>query len=119
MNTGTIILQHKRICNLVVRRKVKQSFDLMADMLENVSVGGLKDEFSELRMTYLNILKYTVEGIHDPERQKIYMKLLQNTLRLNDRIKQDILARHSGWYTYSVRAREQREERLRGENIIQ
>ncbi|MBE0677949.1 MAG: tetratricopeptide repeat protein [Bacteroidales bacterium] len=119
MNTGTIILQHKRICNLVVRRKVKQSFDLMADMLENVSVGGLKDEFSELRMTYLNILKYTVEGIHDPERQKIYLKLLQNTLRLNDRIKQDILARHSGWYTYSVRAREQREERLRGENIIQ
>ncbi|MFN2314956.1 MAG: tetratricopeptide repeat protein, partial [Bacteroidales bacterium] len=119
MNTGTIILQHKRICNLVVRRKVKQSFDLMADMLENVSVGGLKDEFSELGMTYLNILKYTVEGIHDPERQKIYMKLLQNTLRLNDRIKQDILAHHSGWYTYSVRAREQREERLRGENIIQ
>ncbi len=119
MNTGTIILQHKRICNLVVRRKVKQSFDLMADMLENVSVGGLKDEFSELRMTYLNILKYTVEGIHDPERQKIYLKLLQNTLRLTDRIKQDILARHSGWYTYSVRAREQREERLRGENIIQ
>lgn len=119
MNTGTIILQHKRICNLVVRRKVKQSFDLMADMLENVSVGGLKDEFRELRMTYLNILKYTVEGIHDPERQKIYLKLLQNTLRLNDRIKQDILARHSGWYTYSVRAREQREERLRGENIIQ
>jgi len=119
MNAGTIILQHKRICNLVVRRKVKQSFDLMADMLENVSVGGLRDEFGELRMTYLNILKYTVEGIHDPERHKIYLKLLQNTLRLNDRIKQDILARHSGWYTYSVRAREQREERLRGENIIQ
>lgn len=119
MNTGTIILQHKRICNLVVRRKVRQSFDLMADMLENVSVGGLKDEFNELRMTYLNILKYTVEGIHDPERQKVYLKLLQNTLRLNDRIKQDILAHHSGWYTYSVRVREQREEKLRGENIIQ
>jgi len=119
MNAGTIILQHKRICNLVVRRKVKQSFDLMADMLENVSVGGLRDEFGELRMTYLNILKYTVEGIHDPERHKIYLKLLQNTLRLNDRIKQDILAHQSGWYTYSVRAREQREERLRGENIIQ
>ena len=119
MNTGTIILQHKRICNLVVRRKVKQSFDLMADMLEYVSVGGLRDEFGELRMTYLNILKYTVEGIHDPERHKIYLKLLQNALKLNDRIKQDILARQSGWYTYSVRAREQREERLRGENIIQ
>jgi hypothetical protein len=29
------------------------------------------------------------------------------------------LAHHSGWYTYSVRAREEREERLRGGNIIQ
>ncbi len=119
MNTSTIILQHKRVCNLIVRRKIKQSFDIMADMLENVSVGGIRDEFSELQMTYLNILKYTVEGINDPERQKIYFKLLQNILKLNDRIKQDILARHSGWYTYSVRAREQREERLRGGNIIQ
>ena len=119
MNTSTIILQHKRVCNLIVRRKIKQSFDIMADMLDNVSVGGIKDEFDELRMTYLNILKYTVEGINDPERQKIYLKLLQNILKLNDRIKQDILARHSGWYTYSVRAREQREDRTRGGNIIQ
>ncbi|MDX9773219.1 MAG: tetratricopeptide repeat protein [Bacteroidales bacterium] len=119
MNTNSIILQHKRICNLVLRRKVKQSFDVMADMLEYVTVGGLKDEFGELQMTYMNILKYTIEGINDPERQNIYIRLLQNILKLNDRIKQDILARYSGWYTYSVRARELKEERLRGGTIIQ
>jgi len=91
----------------------------MADMLEYVTVGGLKDEFGELQMTYMNILKYTIEGINDPERQNIYIRLLQNILKLNDRIKQDILARYSGWYTYSVRARELKEERLRGGTIIQ
>ncbi len=119
MNTNTIILQHKRVCNLVVRRKVRQSFDIIADMLENVSVVGLRDEFSALQTTYMNILRYTVDGINDPERQKIYIKLLQNILNLNDRIKQDILAHQSGWYTYSVRARELKEERLRGGNIVQ
>jgi len=119
MNTNTIILQHKRVCNLVVRRKVRQSFDIIADMLENVSVVGLRDEFSALQTTYMNILRYTVDGINDPERQKIYIKLLQNILNLNDRIKQDILAHQSGWYTYSVRARELKEERLRGRNIVQ
>lgn len=66
MNIPTVILQHKQVCNLVVRRKVKQSFDILADMLENVSFGGFRDEFSELQMTYKNILKYTVEGIDDP-----------------------------------------------------
>jgi tetratricopeptide (TPR) repeat protein len=119
MNVSTIILQHKRVCNLIVRRKVKQSFDIMSDMLDNVSFGGFRDEFSELKMTYMNILKYTVDGINDPDRQKVYIKLLQSILKLNDKIKQDILAHHSGWYTYSVRAREEREERLRGGNIIQ
>jgi tetratricopeptide (TPR) repeat protein len=119
MNINSVILQHKSVCNLVVRRKVRQSFAIMSDMLDNVSVGELRDEFSELQMTYRNILKYTVEGIHDPERQRIYNRLLQSILRLNDRIKQDILARYSGWYTYSVRNREEKEERLRGGNIIQ
>lgn len=119
MNINTVILQHKKVCNLVVRRKVKQSFDIMADMLDSVSVGGLRDEFGELRTTYMNILRYTVDGISDPERQKIYLKLLRDILRLNDRIKQDILAHHSSWYTYSVREREQREERLRGGNIVE
>ncbi len=119
MNTNTIILQHKRVCNLVVRRRVRQSFDIMADMLENVSVVGLRDEFSALQSTYMNILRYTVDGINDPERHKIYLKLLQNILNLNDRIKQDILAHQSGWYTYSVRARELKEERSRGGNIVQ
>ncbi len=119
MNIPTVILQHKQVCNLVVRRKVKQSFDILADMLENVSFGGFRDEFSELQMTYKNILKYTVEGIDDPGRQKVYLKLLQRILRLADRVKQDILTHHSGWYTYSVRAVEEREERLRGGNIVQ
>jgi Flp pilus assembly protein TadD len=119
MNINTTILQHKRVCNLVVRRKVKQSFDIMSDMLDNVSFGGFRDEFEELQMTYMNILKYTVDGINDPERQKVYIRLLQSILRLNDKINQDILAHHSGWYTYSVRAREEKEERLRGGNIIQ
>jgi len=119
MNINTVILKHRSVCNLIIQRKVRQSFEIMSDMLDNVSVSDLRDHFSELQMTYRNILRYTVEGIHDPERQKVYNRLLQNILRLNDRIKQDILARYSGWYTYSVRAGEQKEERLRGGNIIQ
>lgn len=119
MNINTVILQHKRVCNLVGRKKVRQSFDIMSDMIDNVSVGELRDQFTELQMTYRNILRYTVDGIHDPDRQKVYNRLLQNILTLNDKIKQDILARHSGWYTYSVRVRELKENRLRGGNIIQ
>jgi tetratricopeptide (TPR) repeat protein len=119
MNINTTILKHRSVCNLVVRKKVRQGFEIMSDMLDNVSVGELRDEFQELQMTYRNILRYTVDGIQDPERQKVYNRLLQNILRLNDRIKQDILARYSGWYTYSVRAKELNEKGQRGGTIIQ
>ncbi|HQI11946.1 MAG TPA: hypothetical protein PK005_05620, partial [Bacteroidales bacterium] len=119
MNSNTVIQKHRRVCNLIVQKKVSQSFEIMSDMLDNVSVNDLREQFSELQMTYRNILRYTVEGIQDPEREKVYNRLLQSILRLNDKIKQDILARYSGWYTYSVRASEQKEERLRGGNIIQ
>jgi len=119
MNISAIILQHKRVSNLVVRGRVKQSLDIMSEMLDNVSFGGFRDEFEDLRLTYGNMLKYTVEGVKDPGRQKVYTKLLQSILKLNDRIKQDILAYHSGWYTYAVRDREAKEEKLRGGNIIQ
>ncbi|HUW92469.1 MAG TPA: tetratricopeptide repeat protein [Bacteroidales bacterium] len=119
MNISAIILQHKRVCNLVVRGKVKQSLDIMSDMLDNVSFGGFRDEFEDLRLTYGNMLKYTIDGIKDPDRQKVYTRLLQSILKLNDRIKQDILAYHSGWFTYAVRNKEAKEEKLRGENIIQ
>src|SRR5512133_2417011 len=119
MNIPAIILQHKSVCTFVVRGKVKQSLDIMSEMLDNVSFGGFRDEFEDLRLTYGNMLKYTIEGIKDPGRQMVYTKLLQSILKLNDRVKQDILACHSGWYTYAVRNREAKEERLRGGNIVQ
>jgi len=119
MNISAIILQHKRVGNLVARHKVKQSLDIMSDMLDNVSFGGFRDEFEDLRLTYGNMLKYTIDGIKDPDRQRVYMKLLQSILRLNDRIKQDILAHNSGWFTFDVRNREAKEEKLRGGDIIQ
>jgi tetratricopeptide (TPR) repeat protein len=119
MNISAIILQHKRVGNLVARHKVKQSLDIMSDMLDNVSFGGFRDEFEDLKLTYGNMLKYTIDGIKDPDRQRVYMKLLQSILRLNDRIKQDILAHNSGWFTFVVRNREAKEEKLRGGDIIQ
>jgi len=119
MNITTIIQQHKRVCNLLALRKVKQSFDIIDGMLVYSSYGGLRDEFEDIRMTYKNLLKYTIEGVNDPEREKVYNKFLQDALKLNDRIKQDILAHLSGWYTYRVRKTEKLNEDLQGRSLSQ
>ena len=56
-----------------------------------------------LAMTYKNMLTYTIDGIEDPERNKIYIKLIQSILNLSDKVRQDILSRNSGWHTYWVK----------------
>lgn len=119
MNVNAIILQHKRVCNLIMQRKVKQSLDILDDMLGKVTYGGLRDEYVDLSNTYRSMIRYTVDGVKDPGRQSVYLRLLQSILRLNDRVKQDILAHHSGWYTYSVRSRQEKEEKLRPGSLIQ
>jgi hypothetical protein len=119
MNINTVILKHRSVCNLIVQRKVRQSFEIMSDMLENVSVGDLRDHFSELQMTYRNILRYTVEGIHDPERQKVYNKLLQKYTQAERQNQTGHFGTLFRVVHIFCQGREQKEEGTEGRNIIQ
>jgi hypothetical protein len=101
MDIKKVIVQHKQLCSLVSEKKVKQSLDILSDMITGASSGELRDQYDNLVMTYRNMLAYTIEGINDPERGKIYTKLIQSILELADRVRQDILSHYSGWNTYS------------------
>jgi tetratricopeptide (TPR) repeat protein len=119
MDTIKVMQQHKRICKLIASRKVKESLDILDGMTASTGNGSLRDELENIVMTYRNILKYTIEGVHDPERNKIYLKLLQSILILADRVKQDILSRYSGWHTYWVKQQIEKEHALSGKTIVE
>lgn len=119
MDVAKIILQHKRLSKLLSEKKVKQSLDILEDMLKNVSTGDLRDEFESIVMTYRNMLTYTIDGIEDPERNKIYNRLIISIFGLADRAKQDILSRNSGWHTYWVKQQAEKELRLTGKSLIE
>ena len=119
MDIKKTILQHKQICTLVTERRIKQSLDILSDMLQDVSSGDLRDEYENLVMTYRNMLAYTIEGINDPERNKIYLKLIQSILELSDQVRQDILSHFSGWNTYWVKQQTEKEQKLSGKNIVE
>jgi hypothetical protein len=99
MDAAKVIQQHKRISNLIADKRIKQSLDILADMISNTLSGDLRDEYENIVMTYRNMVTYTIEGIKDSERNKIYIKLIQSILRLSDRARQDILSHYSGWHT--------------------
>ena len=75
--------------------------------------------YENLVMTYRNMLTYTIEGINDPERNKIYIKLIQSILELSDQVRQDILSHNSGWNTYWVKQQAEKEQKLTGKTIVE
>ncbi len=119
MNTNKVILQHKLLCKLISEKKVKQSLDILQDMISVSSLGDLSDEYNNIEMTYRNMLSYTIEGINDPERAKVYLKLIQSILGLADRLRQDILSRYSGWNTYWVMQQTMKEQKLTGKSLVE
>jgi tetratricopeptide (TPR) repeat protein len=119
VNATKAILQHKLLCKLISEKKIKQSLDILQDMISVSSLGDLHDEYNNIVMTYRNMLSYTIEGINDPERTKIYNKLIQSILELADRVRQDILSRYSGWHTYWVMQQVMKEQKLSGKTLVE
>jgi tetratricopeptide (TPR) repeat protein len=119
MDAGKTIKQHKNICTLVSEKRIKESLDILLDMLNNVSLSDLRDEYENIVMTYRNMLTYTIDGIKDPERDKVYTKLIQSILRLSDKARQDILSHYSGWHTYWVKEQAEKELKLGGKTIVE
>ncbi|MGQ9619386.1 MAG: tetratricopeptide repeat protein [Bacteroidales bacterium] len=119
MDVRKIIDQHKTICRLISEKRVKQSLDILRIMVSLSSSGQFRDEYENLTQTYRNILRYTIEGIKDPEREKIYTILLKSILNLADRVRQDILSHYSGWYTYWLKQQVEKEYRLSGRTIVE
>jgi tetratricopeptide (TPR) repeat protein len=119
VNTNKVILQHKQLCKLISQKRVKQSLDILQDMIPMSSLGDLRDEYNNIEMTYRNMLSYTIEGINDPERTKVYLKLIQSILGLADRLRQDILSHYSGWNTYWVMQQTLKEQKLTGKTLVE
>ncbi|HBH83658.1 MAG: hypothetical protein A2X05_06320 [Bacteroidetes bacterium GWE2_41_25] len=119
MEIVKVIQLHRRICQLVSEKKIKQSLDILSKMIVFTSSGDLHDDYENIVMTYRNMLSYTIDGINDPERNKIYLKLIQSILRLSDRVRQDILSHFSGWHTYWVKQQTEKELRLTGKSIVE
>lgn len=119
MEIVKVIQQHRKICRLVAEKKIKQSLDILTMMIAGASSGDLRDDYEKIVMTYRNMLTYTIDGINDPQRNKVYLRLIQSILRLSDRARQDILSHFSGWHTYWVKQQTEKELKLTGKSIVE
>lgn len=82
----SIKIHFDKICQNLAERKLKPAFDRLEKMILEYGLHLYLDEWRSLEQTYSYMLKYTVEGIQDPERQKIYRKLIVSVYELADSV---------------------------------
>ena len=70
INVSKIKSHYKQLCYLVSARRVKDALDVLGKL---VGESGYSDFFIQqehLEHTYEQMLKYMLEGVQDPERDK-------------------------------------------------
>src|SRR5690606_10254219 len=87
--------RYNEICSNLAGRRLKPAFDRLGKLIAENGLGVYYDEYKNLEETYHFMLKYTVEGINDPERQKVYRKLIVSVFELADKIYEALRVRFS------------------------
>jgi len=119
INISKIKSQYRRLCRLVSTRRVKDALDVLSQL---VSESGYSDFFIQqehLEHTYEQMLNYMLEGVQDPERDRVYQKLLTSILELADKVKERLMETHSGWHTYILKREVDRQQELTGKRVIE
>ncbi len=119
INVQQIKTRYQRLCQLVSTRRVKDALDVLNGL---VSESGFSDVFIQqehLEHTFEEMLNYMLEGVQDPERDKVYHKLLTSILELADRVRDLLLEKRSGWHTYILKQELDQKQELTGSKVIE
>ena len=100
MTNKELHTKYTEICTNLAERKLKPAFDQLKNLLSENGLGVFNDEWYELDQTYHYMLQYTVEGIRDPERQKVYRKLIVSAYELADKVNEAIRLKYSSSIEY-------------------
>jgi tetratricopeptide (TPR) repeat protein len=95
MTYKEIGIKYSEICSNLAQRRLKPAFDKLGVLISETGLGVYYDEYRNLDETYQFMLKYTVEGIPDPDRDKVYRKLIVSVFELADKVNEDLRLRYS------------------------
>ncbi len=118
MDKKSLERSYRRIEENVFSRNLKDALDFLKDLVINSRKGDLIAQYENLDGTYENLLKYTIEGIKDPERDKIYRRLQVSVLELADLALHHSYMNESNQYVYRLKKKIEYETRQLKDDAI-
>ena len=94
---------YKKIMGDLSQGYVKDALDNLLRLIVESQQSEFRHQYEKNLEIYKNILKYTAEGIDDPDRQKIYDKMLSSVFELSDLVYQHLLTHRPGMQIYQIK----------------
>ncbi len=103
MNISDIKEKQATIEKALSEKRIKDALNMLGELTKVHQVSNLIDEHYNLEFTYKSMLKYTVDGVNDPERQKVYNNILISCYQLCDNLVRAIQNIQSSEIFYETR----------------
>ncbi len=103
MNMSDIKAQQLEVEKALIEKRVKDVLHILGNLTKSHQGVNLTDEHDNIEFTYKSMLKYTVEGVNDPERQKVYNNILTSCYHLSDKLFSSIHNTQSNSLFYETR----------------
>lgn len=105
MNEKLINEQYQYILRLIEQKRLKEALVQLESLLWRCSDWSLRTRLEQIQTSYNYMLQYMQQGVVDPERQKLHLKLLTDTLEIADRTRIILLDEVSTHYYHECRSR--------------
>jgi tetratricopeptide (TPR) repeat protein len=103
MNYQELNTKYLQIFNFISKGRIKDALDSLSILCSHCRNRDLRSQLDEHADTYLNMLKYAFELSDDPQKEKVYYRLVKAIIGLADDVKEDIIRSNNLLNYYKLR----------------
>lgn len=105
MNEQLINEQYQYILRLIGQKRLKEALAQLEPLLWKCPDWSFRSRAEQIQTSYGYMLQYMQQGTEDPERNKLHLKLLTDTIEIADRVRIALLDATSTHYYHECRIR--------------
>ncbi|MDR2841454.1 MAG: hypothetical protein LBV75_09415 [Paludibacter sp.] len=101
MEFNTIHQIFRTATGFLASGKIKNAFEQSEILVAGLQAGQFKEEIADLQQNYNYMLQYYISGVNDPDRKRVYNKLVARLYELLWEIREELMLKNSPNYEYS------------------
>jgi tetratricopeptide (TPR) repeat protein len=91
MNYQELNAKYQQIFDFIAKSRIKDALDTLGVICNHSHNRDFRQQLDNHANTYLNMLKYAFELSEDPQKEKVYNRLIRDIIALTDDVREDII----------------------------